>query len=178
MQTEQPQFELPPHSTLVFIGKFEFTNTLNKTREPWAASITWETVQSINTFESPLLRISLVEIWRARFLNVCLAISLLSRLGKGYGPVFEKKTNQKCFVPIKFGWNWPSGSGIISSMYFCYFFIIPPWEKVVTRSIILINLNSLNPRMFCAKFEIDAVVLKNKMKMWRVNRQMEGSKDG
>ena len=32
----------------------------------------------------------------------------------------------------KFGWNWPSGSGeeefLISSMYFRFFVIIPPWR--------------------------------------------------
>ena len=54
----------------------------------------------------------------------------------------------------KFGWNWPSGSGeedfLISSMYFCYFVIIPPWKRA--GPFIWTNLNPLHPRMLCAKF--------------------------
>ena len=46
-------------------------------------------------------------------------------------------TNINPFHPsmlcAKFGWNWPSGSGeedfLISSMYFHYFVIIPPWKR-------------------------------------------------
>ena len=55
----------------------------------------------------------------------------------------------------KFGWNWPSGFGAnifcISSMYFCYFVIISPWKKELP--FIWTNLNSLHPKMFCAKFD-------------------------
>ena len=53
----------------------------------------------------------------------------------------------------KFGWNWPSGSGedlFISSMYFCYFVIIPPWKR--TGLFIWTNENLLHPRMLRAKF--------------------------
>ena len=42
-------------------------------------------------------------------------------------------------------WNWPNGSAEdfwISSMYFCYSLLSPPWT----------NLNPLNPRTLCAKF--------------------------
>ena len=39
---------------------------------------------------------------------------------------------------------------IISSMYFCYFVIITPWKRAGT--FIWTNLNSLHPRMLCAKF--------------------------
>ena len=54
----------------------------------------------------------------------------------------------------KFGWHWPSGSGeedfLISSMYFRYFVIISPWERV--GPFIWTNLNPLHQRMLCAKF--------------------------
>ena len=54
----------------------------------------------------------------------------------------------------KIGWNWLSGSGketfLISSMYFGYFIIIFPWERA--GPFIWTNLNSLYPRMLCAKF--------------------------
>ena len=55
---------------------------------------------------------------------------------------------------VKFGWNWPSGSGeeefLISSMYFRYFVIISPWKRA--GPFIWTNLNPLHPRMLCAKF--------------------------
>ena len=38
----------------------------------------------------------------------------------------------------------------ILSMYFCYFIIISPWKKVLP--FLRMNLNSLPPRMLCAKF--------------------------
>ena len=54
----------------------------------------------------------------------------------------------------KFGWNWSSGSGEedfkFSSMYFCYFLIIPPWKRA--GPFIKTKLNPLHPRMLCAKF--------------------------
>ena len=54
----------------------------------------------------------------------------------------------------KFGYNWPNGSGVegfsISSMYFRYFVIISPLERV--GPFIWTNLNPLHPRMLCPKF--------------------------
>ena len=54
----------------------------------------------------------------------------------------------------KIGWNWLSGSGeedfLISSMYFQYFIIISTWKKA--GPFVWTNLNSLHPRMLCAKF--------------------------
>ena len=53
----------------------------------------------------------------------------------------------------KFGWKWLSGSGEdfwILSMYFRYFVIICPWKRA--GPFIWKNLNSLHPRMLCAKF--------------------------
>ena len=54
----------------------------------------------------------------------------------------------------KFGWNWLSGSGeedfLIFSMYFHYFVIISPWKRA--EHFIWKNLNTLHPRMLCAKF--------------------------
>ena len=56
----------------------------------------------------------------------------------------------------KFGWNWPSGSilkrnfFLITSMYFHYFVIISPWKRAVP--FIWRNLNTLHPRILCAKF--------------------------
>ena len=55
---------------------------------------------------------------------------------------------------VKFGWNWPSGSGeedfLILSTYFRYFVIISPWKR--TGPFIWTNLNPLHPSMLCAKF--------------------------
>ena len=48
----------------------------------------------------------------------------------------------------KFGWNWPRGSEEdfqISSMYFPYFVVIPPWKR--EGPFIWTNLNSLNPSL-------------------------------
>ena len=54
----------------------------------------------------------------------------------------------------KFGWNWNSGSAeeafLISSMYLRYFVIISSFK--LTGPFIWTNLNSLHPRMLCAKF--------------------------
>ena len=67
----------------------------------------------------------------------------------------------------KFGWNWPSGSGVefffkISSMYFHYFVIISPWKRV--GSFFWTNLNPLHPRMICSKFGwIGPMVLEKKI---------------
>ena len=55
---------------------------------------------------------------------------------------------------VKFGWNWPCGSGEnffkISFTYFHYFVIISPWKRA--GPFIWTNLNPPFPRMFCAKF--------------------------
>ena len=55
---------------------------------------------------------------------------------------------------IKFGWNWPSGSGehdfLISSMSYRCFVIISPWKRA--GSFFWTNLNPLHPRMHCTKF--------------------------
>ena len=55
---------------------------------------------------------------------------------------------------VKFGWNWPSGSGEEdfknSSMYFRSFLIISPWKRA--RPFIWINFNAFHPRMLCANF--------------------------
>ena len=54
----------------------------------------------------------------------------------------------------KFGWNWFNGSGekdfLISSIYFCYFKIFPPWKRA--GPFFWTNLNPLHPWMLCAKF--------------------------
>ena len=71
---------------------------------------------------------------------------------------FLIRTNLNLLHPsllcAKFGWNWPSGSGgedfLISSMYFRYFVIISPWERL--GPFFWTNLNPLHPRMICAKF--------------------------
>ena len=49
----------------------------------------------------------------------------------------------------RFGWNWPSGSLNLINV-FCYFVIIFPWKRAL--NFIWITLNSLHPRMLCAKF--------------------------
>ena len=57
-------------------------------------------------------------------------------------------------ICTKFDWNWPTGSGeedfLKSSMYFHFFVITSPWKR--EESFIKKNLNSLLPRMICAKF--------------------------
>ena len=63
---------------------------------------------------------------------------------------------QPRMLSAKFDWNWPSGSWeedffLISSMYFRYFVIISPWKRA-GPFIWTNNLNSLHPRMLCAKF--------------------------
>ena len=54
----------------------------------------------------------------------------------------------------RFGWDWLSGSGeedfLVSSIYFRYFVFISPWKRA--GPFIWTNLNSLHPRMLCAKF--------------------------
>ena len=72
----------------------------------------------------------------------------------------------------KFGLNWPSGSGeedfLISSMFFCYFLIISSWKNV--WPFIWINLNSLHPSMYCAKFSWNwsGGSWEENIKMWKV----------
>ena len=55
---------------------------------------------------------------------------------------------------LKFGWNWPNGSGeelfCISSMYFRFFIIISPLKR--RGPFIWIHLTIFHPRMHCAKF--------------------------
>ena len=76
--------------------------------------------------------------------------------GKRVGPFIWTNLNplHPRMLCAKFGWNWLSGSGdedfLISSMYFHYFVIISPWKRV--GPFIWTNLNSLHPRMLCAKF--------------------------
>ena len=59
-------------------------------------------------------------------------------------------------ICAKFGWNLPSDSGVEDffknlSMYFRYFVIISPLEN--DRALHLKKkLNSLHPKMICAKF--------------------------
>ena len=54
----------------------------------------------------------------------------------------------------RIGWNWSSDSGeedfLILSMLFHYFIIISPWKRA--GPFIWTNLNSLHPKMRCAKF--------------------------
>ena len=54
----------------------------------------------------------------------------------------------------KFGWNWQNSSGeeglYILLIHFCYFIIISNWKRM--WPFIWTNLNSLHPRMCCAKF--------------------------
>ena len=75
---------------------------------------------------------------------------------KRTGPFIWKNLNplHPRMLGIKFGWNWPCGSGeenfLISSMYFHYFIIISPWKRV--GPFIWTNLNPLHPRMHCVKF--------------------------
>ena len=74
----------------------------------------------------------------------------------------------------KFGWNWLSGSVEedfwISSMYFRYFIINPPWRRV--GPFIWKNLNPLHPRMLCAKFGWNwPSGSGERWKMWKVYRQ-------
>ena len=75
---------------------------------------------------------------------------------KKVGPFFwtNLSPHQPNIHCAKFGWNWPRGFGeedfLISSMYFRYFVITSLWKRA--RPYIWTNLNSLYPRMLCAKF--------------------------
>ena len=75
---------------------------------------------------------------------------------KRAGPFIWTKLNplHPRMLCAKFSWNWLSGPGekdfIILSMYFHYFVIISPWKRA--GPFIWTNLNSLHPRMLCAKF--------------------------
>ena len=102
-----------------------------------------------------------------KFRQCIFTISWLSPLGEGQ--VFFIWTNLNPLHPrmlcAKFDWNQRSGSGeediLISSIYFRYFVIISPWKRA--GPFIWINLNSLYPRMHCAKFDIGSVVLEKKI---------------
>ena len=68
----------------------------------------------------------------------------------------------------KFGWNWPSGSKedfLILSIYFRYFVIISHWTLGKGR----VLWTPLSQECFVPSLvEIGPVVLKKKMKMWKV----------
>ena len=54
-------------------------------------------------------------------------------------------------IYVKFGWNWPSGSGEEDFLNMSIFSaIISLWERV--GPFIWINLNPLHPRILCANF--------------------------
>ena len=76
-------------------------------------------------------------------------------------------------LSAKFGWNWFSGSReedfLILSMYFCYFKIISPWKRVgPSFEKIPFTQGCFVPSLF----EIGPMVLEEKMKMWKVYRQI------
>ena len=66
----------------------------------------------------------------------------------------NKYTLHPRMICAKFDWNWLSGSGeevfFKSSMYFRYFVFISRCKRA--KPFIWTNLNSLHPRMHCAKF--------------------------
>ena len=89
--------------------------------------------------------------WRRRFLKVLFP--QLSPLWEGFGPSFEQT-----LIPFTRGYFVPNLVKIgplvlekkILKIYFYYFTIISPLGR--TWPFIWTNLNSLHPRMLCAKF--------------------------
>ena len=70
-----------------------------------------------------------------------------------YFVIISHLNNHPIRHSTKFGWNWHSGSGedfLILLIYFRFFVIISPWKRA--EPFISTNLNSLLPRMLCAKF--------------------------
>ena len=91
-----------------------------------------------------------------KFLQSIFAISLLSSLGKGCGPIFEQSwiLLHSRMICAKFG--WPIGSGKedfqISSMYFHYFPLFP-YNLHLKKSVALyIIICLLQTRMLYVKF--------------------------
>ena len=91
----------------------------------------------------------------SKFRQCFFTISWLSPLGKERGPSFDQS-----WIPFTQGCFMQSlveiGSVVLekkiflsSSMYFSYFIIISPW---IRGPIFWTNLNSLHPRILCAKF--------------------------
>ena len=106
-----------------------------------------------------------------KFVNV-FPLILISLLGKG-GDFHLKKLKSPslkdalCHV----WWNWPTGSVEedfkILSMYFRYFDINSPWKRA--WPFIWTNLNSIHPRMHCAKFCWNWPFSSREEKMWKVD---------
>ena len=123
-------------------------------------------VLHLNKLEFPSSKDALCQVWlklaqlflRRWFLHLSMYFQyfVIISPGKKMGPLIW--TNLSPHHPriycAKFDWNWSSGSGeiffLISSMFFRYFVIISPWKR--TGPFIWTNMNSLYPRMVCAKF--------------------------
>ena len=123
-------------------------------------------VLHLNKLESSLTKDALCRVWlklaqwsrRRSFLILSMYFRYFVIISpwKIAGPYIWTKLKfihprMPCF---KIGWIWLSGSGEedfqLSSMYFCYFVIISPYKRA--GPFIWTNLNSLDPRMLCAKF--------------------------
>ena len=123
-------------------------------------------VLHLNKLESPLDALWQVwlklaqRFWRRRFLNfvnVFFCYFVISPLGKGWGPSFEKNFNplHPRLLCAKFGWNWFSGSWGEDFYIFVNVFLLfqnyLPLEKSGGPSFEQTWV-SLQSRMLCAKF--------------------------
>ena len=92
----------------------------DKTRGPWATSLTWETFSIIKQIGHDMMI-----KWKNNI------ISLLWKMNGPYLLKFKSPSHKDACT--KLCWNWPSGSWEkdffkISSMYFHYFIVISFWK--------------------------------------------------
>ena len=119
--------------------------------------MTWPSIwENLNIFTQGCFVPSKVEMtqcfWRRKFVK--FVISLLSPLGKDEKLHLNNLDSLYSRMPCaKFGWKWHNGSEedfFISSINVRLFVIIFPWKRA--GLFIWTNINSLHPRMLCAKF--------------------------
>ena len=99
-----------------------FQSTSSETRGPWATLLTWETSKINQHIWAKLWLYSNVEYRRKKAILYLLFENWMVVICKTLNPLNSR------MLWVKFGWNWPSGSGedyLILSTYFCYFIIIP-----------------------------------------------------
>ena len=109
---------------------------ISKCKKVWAFHL--------NKLESPSPKDALCHVWLKFYLPL-----------EKNGPSIWTNLNSlhPKMICVKFGWNWPSGSGeefLNLSMYFRNFVIISHWKK--ERIFIWTNLNTIHLRMINAKF--------------------------
>ena len=123
--------------------------------------------KSINTY---YYIITLIK-WRKNTLFTFLRFFTVLHLNKLESPLPK---DALCQVGLKLAQWFRRRRFKISSMYFRYFEIISSWKRA--RPFILTNLNSLYPRMLCAKFggnwlSGSGEEEENKKTLWHIRRR-------